>query len=92
MKREDEYLVGAEEWDDSFKIVVTDDVEGFGPDLLAKWDGKETPLLRISAKTPEVAGMKYAAQYLPEEANIIEVNTSDRYQVFSLLYPLDDEE
>lgn len=55
-----EYLVAVELGcgSDAPSIKVTDDIEGFGPGLLAGY-----PILTIEADTPQLAGYRYARQH-----------------------------
>ena len=52
-------------------IKVTDDVEGLGPGLLARY-----PILTIEADTPELAGYRYARRHGIAHTLII-INLSD---------------
>ena len=55
-----EYLVAVEQpcGENVETIVVTDDIEGFGPDVLAVY-----PILTIEAGTPVLAGYRYARRH-----------------------------
>jgi len=71
------FLVGVETGclsDQRRRIVVTDDVEGFGPGILATY-----PLVEIRANQPENAAFDYAQQHglIPIRAD---VNLPEGYQ------------
>lgn len=75
------YLVGVERPcypEDEDYVVVTDDYEGFGPDLLATY-----PLEKVDAESAEDAAWDYARRHnlFPIRAN---VNLSDGYSEWML--------
>ena len=70
------YLVGVERpcYPESEDLItVTDDYEGFGPDLLATY-----PLEKVDAQTPEDAARDYADRHGLLPIRVV-VNLSDRF-------------
>jgi|GEM_PF-4204820 len=79
------YLVGVEwPWTGiantaSLMVVVTDDYEGFGPDLLASWDGQDTPIARIDDEPLEAALRYIDALSLDPESISINLDEYEYY-------------
>ena len=74
------FLVGVERpcSDDEDFITVTDDYDGFGPDLLATY-----PLEKVEAETPEQAAWDYAYRHELFPIRVV-VNLSDCDQEWML--------
>lgn len=86
MEKKKRLLVGVEEpWVGGAKepelvIVVTDDVEGFGPCLLARIGEKEVPLERTAIQEPLQAALAYMARYgLEGQIARISCNMTERF-------------
>lgn len=74
------YLVAVElPWCESAEIhagevvVVTDDIEGFGPDLLATY-----PIQTVEADSPQLAGYRYARRHGAVDV-LVQINLSEKY-------------
>jgi len=70
--------------DDPPILCVTDDVDYLSPDVWARREGIETPILKLDAVEPFEAAMKYLSRvpFPPDKLEYITINTSTEYSEY----------